>query len=121
MREEEGEREEEREGGRREVTGCCTHSLRFMICSNGRRKSFWKRKFASSPFSRNFMDSCRRESTTKKGTSSFGRQPTWRRDNRRSPGNPTQATPTLIIHVTQPSRHVTQPSRHVTQSSHHIM
>jgi len=45
--------------------------------SNGRRKSFWKRKFANSPFSRNFIDSCRRESTAKNAMSSFGLHPTY--------------------------------------------
>ena len=49
----------------------------FMMCSKGRRKSFWKRKLASSPFSRNFIDSCRRESTAKMATSSLELQPTW--------------------------------------------
>ena len=48
----------------------------FMMYSNGRRKSFWKRKFANSPFSRNFMDSCRRESTAKNAMSSLGLHPT---------------------------------------------
>ena len=34
-----------------------------MTTTNGRRKSFWKVKFASSSRSRNFMDSWRRLST----------------------------------------------------------
>ncbi|CAN8006507.1 unnamed protein product [Ixodes pacificus] len=50
--------------------------LRLTMCSKGRRKSFWNRKLANSPFSMNFMDSCRRESRAKKATSSDGEQPT---------------------------------------------
>lgn len=50
-----------------------------MMCSNGLRKSFWKRKLASSPFSKNFMESCLSESTAKMATSSLGLQPTCRR------------------------------------------
>lgn len=53
------------------------YSFLFMMCSNGLRKSFWNLKLASSPFSKNFIDNWRRESTTKKATSSLGRQPTW--------------------------------------------
>lgn len=49
----------------------------FIICSNGLKKSFWNRKLASSPFSRNFMDNCLNESTAKIATSSLGLQPTW--------------------------------------------
>ena len=52
------------------------HSFLFMMCSNGRRKSFWNLKLASSPLSTNFMASCLRESTTKNDTSSLGKQPT---------------------------------------------
>ena len=48
----------------------------FMIISKGLRNSFWKRKFGNSPFSRNFIDSCRRESTAKKATSCNGLQAT---------------------------------------------
>lgn len=48
----------------------------FMMCSKGLRKSFWNLKLASSPFSKNFMDSCRRESTAKIATSSLELQPT---------------------------------------------
>ena len=48
-----------------------THLFFFMMCSKGLRKSFWKRKFASSPFSKNFMDSCLKESTAKIATSSL--------------------------------------------------
>lgn len=48
----------------------------FMMCSNGLRKSFWNLKLASSPFSKNFMDSCLRESTAKMATSSLVLQPT---------------------------------------------
>ncbi len=47
-----------------------------MMCSKGLKKSFWKRKLASSPFSRNFIESCLRESTAKMATSSLGLQPT---------------------------------------------
>lgn len=47
-----------------------------MMCSKGLRKSFWKRKLASSPFSKNFMESCLSESTAKMATSSLGLQPT---------------------------------------------
>lgn len=47
-----------------------------MMCSKGRRKSFWNLKLASSPFSKNFMDSCLRESTAKIATSSLELQPT---------------------------------------------
>lgn len=50
--------------------------LRFMMCSNGLRKSFWNRKFASSPFSMNFIASCRRESTAKKAMFSLLLVPT---------------------------------------------
>jgi hypothetical protein len=42
----------------------------FMICSNGLRKSFWNLKFENSPFSRNFIDNCLRESTAKNAISS---------------------------------------------------
>lgn len=49
----------------------------FMMCSKGLRKSFWNLKLASSPFSKNFMDSCRRESTAKMATSSLGLHPTY--------------------------------------------
>lgn len=49
----------------------------FMMCSNGLRKSFWKRKLASSPFSKNFIESCLKESTAKMATSSLGLQPTY--------------------------------------------
>ena len=49
----------------------------FMMYSKGRRKSFWKRKLASSPFSMNFIDNWRRESTAKNDISSTGLQPTW--------------------------------------------
>lgn len=45
------------------------------IYSKGRRKSFWKRKLGNSPFSRNFIASCRKESTQKNATSSLGLQP----------------------------------------------
>lgn len=48
----------------------------FMICSNGLKKSFWNRKLASSPFSKNFIDNCLKESTAKIATSSLGLQPT---------------------------------------------
>ena len=48
----------------------------FMIISKGLRNSFWKRKFGNSPFSRNFIDNCRRESTAKKATSCNGLQAT---------------------------------------------
>lgn len=47
-----------------------------MITSKGRKKSFWKRKLANSPFSINFMESCRRESIAKKETSSLAEHPT---------------------------------------------
>lgn len=47
-----------------------------MMCSKGLRKSFWNLKLASSPFSKNFMDSCLRESTAKMATSSLELQPT---------------------------------------------
>lgn len=50
-----------------------------MICSKGLRKSFWKRKLANSPFSMNFMESCRRESTAKKAISSLGLHPTYKK------------------------------------------
>ena len=50
--------------------------LRFMMCSNGLRKSFWNRKFASSPFSMNFIASCRSESTAKKAMFSLLLVPT---------------------------------------------
>ena len=50
-----------------------------MICSNGFKKSFWKRKFANSPFSKNFIVNCLNESTAKKATSSFELQPALRR------------------------------------------
>lgn len=52
------------------------HLFFFMMCSKGLKKSFWKRKLASSPFSRNFIESCLRESTAKMATSSLGLQPT---------------------------------------------
>lgn len=55
----------------------CTYLFFFMMCSKGLKKSFWKRKLANSPFSRNFMESCRNESTAKIATSSLGLQPTW--------------------------------------------
>lgn len=48
----------------------------FMMCSNGLKKSFWNRKLASSPFSKNFIDNCLKESTAKIATSSLGLQPT---------------------------------------------
>lgn len=48
----------------------------FIMCSNGRRKSFWNRKLANSPFSMNFIDSWRRESTAKNAISSLGLHPT---------------------------------------------
>lgn len=48
----------------------------FMMCSKGLRKSFWNLKLANSPFSKNFMDSCLRESTAKIATSSLELQPT---------------------------------------------
>ena len=44
--------------------------------SKGRRKSFWKWKFWSSPFSRNFRDSCLRESTANIDTFCDSLQPT---------------------------------------------
>lgn len=47
-----------------------------MMCSKGLRKSFWNLKLASSPFSKNFIDSCLRESTAKIATSSLELQPT---------------------------------------------
>ena len=53
-----------------------SHLFFFMMDSNGRRKSFWKLKLANSPFSKNFIDNCRRESTAKKAMSSLGLQPT---------------------------------------------
>eukprot|EP00160_Parvularia_atlantis_P014605 Unigene3733_Nuclearia_a/m.11397 Unigene3733_Nuclearia_a/g.11397 ORF Unigene3733_Nuclearia_a/g.11397 Unigene3733_Nuclearia_a/m.11397 type:complete len:439 (-) Unigene3733_Nuclearia_a:989-2305(-) len=45
-------------------------------CANGARKSFWNWKCASSPFSRNFIDSCRSESIAKYATSVVPLQPT---------------------------------------------
>lgn len=53
-----------------------SHLFFFIICSKGLRKSFWKRKLANSPFSRNFIDSCLNESTAKMATSSLGLHPT---------------------------------------------
>lgn len=46
------------------------------MCSKGRRNSFWKRKFENSPFSMNFVDSCRRESTANTAVSLLGLHPT---------------------------------------------
>lgn len=54
----------------------CLHLFFFMMCSKGLRKSFWNLKLASSPFSKNFMDSCLSESTAKMATSSLELQPT---------------------------------------------
>lgn len=56
-----------------------TYLFFFMMCSKGLKKSFWKRKLASSPFSKNFMESCLSESTAKMATSSLGLQPTYRK------------------------------------------
>lgn len=47
----------------------------FMITSNGLKKSFWKRKFGSSPRSKNFIDNCRSASTAKCDIFSFALQP----------------------------------------------
>lgn len=44
----------------------------FIITSKGLRNSFWKRKLGNSPFSKNFIDNCRRESTAKNDTSCNG-------------------------------------------------
>ena len=55
-----------------------SHLFFFMICSNGRRKSFWNLKLANSPFSKNFIDNCRKESTAKNAMSSLRLQPTWK-------------------------------------------
>ena len=56
-----------------------TYRFFLTIYSKGRRKSFWKRKLGSSPFSKNFMASWRKESTQKNATSSLGLQPHWNR------------------------------------------
>ena len=50
--------------------------LCFIMCSNGRKKSFWKLKPGSSPFSRNFIDNWRKLSTAKNETPSSSLQPT---------------------------------------------
>jgi hypothetical protein len=50
--------------------GLNSYGFFFMMTSKGRRKSFWNRKLENSPFSMNFMESCRRESMAKKATSS---------------------------------------------------
>lgn len=61
----------------RTTMSCMTsEGLFFMMCSNGRRKSFWKLKPGNSPFSRNFIDNWRRLSTAKKATPSSSLHPT---------------------------------------------
>lgn len=65
-----------------------THRFRFMMYSNGRKKSFWKRKLASSPLSKNFIDSWRRESMANTATSSLLWQPTCRREQNLTTINP---------------------------------
>jgi hypothetical protein len=52
-----------------------THLFFFMMNSKGRMKSFWNRKFGSSPRSRNFTLNCRNESTANMAISSLLLQP----------------------------------------------
>lgn len=70
------------------------------MCSKGLRKSFWKRKLASSPFSKNFMESCLSESTAKIATSSLGLQPTC--SQRQHGLSATSRTPSSSAYLQEP-------------------
>lgn len=53
-----------------------TNLFFFIMCSNGLKKSFWNLKLANSPFSINFIESCRKESRANIAISSLGLHPT---------------------------------------------